>query len=75
VELSASKASDLMGCGEFLQCLMLIRGLKLLVCWLGLLQTVNDVFLAMLDASLHRYLQNHYHKELHPPDHMGMQTL
>jgi len=32
--------------------------------------TVNDVFLAMLDASLHRYLQNHYHKELHPPDHM-----
>jgi hypothetical protein len=47
-------------------------------CWFagwGLLQTVNDVFLAMLDASLHRYLQNHYHKELHPPDLMGMQTL
>jgi hypothetical protein len=43
VELSASKASDLMGCGEFLQCLMLIRGLKLWIVVVGLLAgTIAD---------------------------------
>jgi hypothetical protein len=44
VELSASKASDLMGCGEFLQCLiMLIGGLKLWIVVVGLLAgTIAD---------------------------------
>ncbi len=42
MEISASKAFDLMGCGEFLQCLMLIGGLKLWIIVGLLVGTIAD---------------------------------